>query len=76
MINSLTRPFPPNLQSTFIPKPNELERPETLTESLPPSVGHMSHVTRRMSNVTCHMSHYTCVVDVIDSLSKPEVMVK
>ena len=57
LIDSVTAPFPPNLQQTVIPKPLELgcwnfERMFTFL--------HLSHVTCHMSRFTCHMSRVTC----------------
>ena len=56
MIQSLSHPFPPNLQNTITPKPYQLG---TFTSI------HVLHVTCRMSCVMCHMSYATCHVSQV-----------
>ena len=57
LCDSLTHPFPPNLQDTFTPKPYELRTRnfEKMFTSL-----HVSHVTCHISRVTCHILWVMC----------------
>ena len=54
---SVSQPFPPNLQNIINRKPEELGSWNFERMFTPHN---MSHVTCRMSRVTCHMWHVTC----------------
>ena len=64
LIQSLSQPFPPNLQNIINHKPEELGSWNSERMLTPYNMSHvkchMSNVTCQMSHVACHVSHVTC----------------
>ena len=59
LIQSVSHPFPQNLQNAFTPKPSELGSGH-LRECSPPTNCHLTHVICHISSVTCYLPPVTC----------------